>query len=206
MSFLTGTVAEVIYSMPAAGASYNNSTTANTILSGNSSSNPPFQFPAQIWQPSYVPGRALYVLAGGIISCTVSTPTLAVKLGLDTTQGTFGTALATTGTYTIPATAIANGAWSLEVLVNFTQVGTSGNTYSFYSTGTFTYGAANNAATAAAVALMIGSPSSGGPPATPTLQTITPATSQYLELAATWGTASTSNMITCTQFVVMGLN
>ena len=206
MSFLTGTVAEVIYSMPAAGASYNNSTTANTILSGNSASNPPFQFPGQIWQPSYVPGRAMLILAGGIMSVTVSTPTLAVKLGMDTTQATFGTALATTGTYTFPATAIANGAWSMAVLLSFTQVGTSGNTYSFYSTGTFTYGPANNAATAAGVTLMIGAPSSGGPPATPTLQTITPATTTYLELAATWGTASTSNMITCTEFMVMGLN
>lgn len=204
MSFLTGTVSEVIYQMPAAGASYNNSITANTILSGNTASNPPFAIPAQIWQPSYVTGRSIVIMAGGIYS-TTATPTLAFKVGLDATQGTFGTALATTGTFTTSGTQ-ANGAWQAEVWITFTQVGTTGNTYSFFSTGQFTYGPANNTATTAATAIMIGAPSSGGPPATPTLQTVVPATTTYLELAATWGAASTSNMITCTQFLVCGMN
>lgn len=202
MTFLTGTNAEVLYCMPQNGVALANSSAA-AIISGNSATNPPFQLPAfnNLWGSSSYgyAGRALRVVARGI-AATTGAPTLTMKCGLNTTQGSGGTVatvLAGTGAFTTPS-GLANGVWEMEFGVDINQLGQT--TVSVDALGRFILGVGNNAAASAnaATAYMIGSTSS--------ITAINPQTSYWLELSATWGTASASNTITCFQFEVLGLN
>jgi len=204
MSFFTGTVGEVIYNMPGAGTAYNTSTSA-TVISANSASNPPFQMPTPLWQPSYASARLLRIVAGGTYGTTVSTPTLIIGAYLDPTQNstTSQIALAKTGTYTMPATAITNGSWLMDFYVTVNQIGVGAGAYAtlVYTNGLLNfYPNGNNAATVNTGNATIGI---GSPGAT---ISINPMATYFLELWATWGTSSASNTIQCTQFTVFGLN
>ena len=198
MTFLSGTNTELLYVMPAAGSVYNNSS-AQTIISGNTSTNPPYQMPSlyNLWGPSYAVARALRVVARGIFA-TTGTPTLKVVCGLNTTQGTASPAivLAGTGAFTT-ASGVANGMWELEFGIDINSLGTGANS-SLDAMGSFRLGVGNNAATTAATMYMVGS--------TAAITTVNPTTSYWLELAALWGTANASNTLTCFQFEVFGLN
>lgn len=196
MSFLSGTQMEVLYAMPAPGAALANSTT-NTAISGNSSTNPPYQMPNwnTIWgSASYMPGRLLRFCARGTVG-TTGTPTLKVGVYLDTTQNTQGTILAGTGAFTT-ASSLTSAVWELEFDVEITSVGTGSN-MTITSAGVFTIGNSANAATAAGVAYMVGAPA---------VTSFADNVSYFPEVWALWGTASASNTITCTQFMVCGLN
>jgi hypothetical protein len=185
--------------MPAAGAALANSS-AQTIISGNTSTNPPYQLPSlnTLWgSASYgYSGRALRIVARGTFG-TTSAPTLTVVLGLNTAQGTATPAitLAATGAFTAPTT-ITNGNWELEIGIDINSIGIT--TSSLDPIGKFCVGPGNNAATAAASTYMIGSATS--------VTTVNPQTSYWVELAAKWGTANASNTIQCLQFEVLGLN
>lgn len=200
MTNLTGTLNEVLHSMLAPGAALSNSTTS-TVLSGNSTTNPPFQLPAPLWLPGYSQGRALRVTARGTISTAATPGTLLVLAGLDPTQNsaTSRLTLAATGALTPPAS-LSNGEFALEFDWVFSTVGVSGGSYTSasYTGGRFSLGAGANAATTAAVGYMVGGGSSA--------ISADPATPYFLEIWATWGTASASNSIQLTQFIVQGLN
>lgn len=200
MTFLTGTNAEVLYCMPAAGSALANST-ASAIISGNTSTNPPFQMPSlnTLWgSPSYgYSGRALRIVARGTFGTTGS-PTLTMTLGLNTIQGSGGTVaitLAATGAFTAPTT-ITNGNFELEIGIDINSIGIT--TSSLDPIGKFCIGPGNNAATATASTYMIGSATS--------ITSVNPQTSYWVELAAKWGTANASNTIQALQFEVLGLN
>jgi hypothetical protein len=202
MTFQTGTNAEVLYCMPGTGAPLANSS-AQAILSGNTSTNPPYQLPpiqTLFGGPSYAVGRALRVVARGFVA-TTGTPTLKVVCGLNTTQGTVSPAivLAGTGSFTT-ASGIANGLWELEFGIDINSLGDTAATQamSLDALGKFTIGVGNNAATTAAVSYMAGSAAA--------ITTVLPQTSYWIEISALWGTASASNTITCAQFEVLGLN
>jgi|SRR5215469_2189577 len=202
MTFFTGTVGEVIYNMPAAGAALSNSVT-KTVISGNTTSNPPFQMPTPLWQPSYANARLLRVVAGGTYGDTASTPTLTLGCFLDPTQNstTSQITLATTGAAALTATSVTTGNWLLDFYITVTQVGVSGGAFAslVFTNGLLLMGAGNNAATAnAQQTIMVGSPSA--------TISINPMATYFLELWATWGTANASNTITCSQFTVFGLN
>src|SRR5690242_15757013 len=110
MTFFTRTVGEVIYNMPSAGAALTNTVT-KTVISANSGSNPPFQVPAPLWQPSYANARLVKVTAGGTYGDTSATPTLTLQCYLDPTQNstTSQILLAGTGAVTLTATSITTG-------------------------------------------------------------------------------------------------
>lgn len=198
MTFFSGTVTEVIYSMPAAGTALATSTTKTVISSTGSASLPAFQLPTPLWQPSYAVGRGLRINFGGTFG-TTGTPTLQIWLYLDTTQGTAGTILAATGALTAPST-ISNGNWYGQVDLVATTQGLSSNVYTeaVYTNGFLSLGAGNNAATAAAATYMIGSPGA--------TISYNPLSTNYVEVWAQWGTSSASNTIQLTEFMVSGLN
>ena len=199
MTDFTKTVAEVIYSMPASGAALSNSTT-NTVLTGNTSTNPAFELPTPLWQPAYFVGKALHVLAKGTFG-TTGTPTLTIGCYVDPTQNSTASQqiLAATGALTTPS-GVTNGNWELEFTVSMQSIGVTSSAYTatWNTSGTFKLGAGNNAATTAASVYMVGNPQ--------TTIAVNPMAINFLEIWATWGTASASNTITCSQFMVLGLN
>jgi len=197
MTFFSGTVSEVIYSMPAAGAALNTSVAKTCISSTASATLPAFQLPTPLWQPSYAVGRGLRVNFGGTYS-TTATPTLQLWLYLDTTQNTPGTILAATGIFT--TTTVTNGNFYGQVDIVATTQGLSSNVYTeaVYTNGFIATGAGNNAATAAGAVYMVGSPSA--------TISYNPLATNYMEVFAQWGTSSASNTITLTEFMVSGLN
>jgi hypothetical protein len=205
MSFLTATQVETIYAMPSPGSALASSTT-KTLISANSTTNPAFMLPAltSIWEPSYMVGRAFRVEARGVFS-TTGTPTLQFSCQLDPTQNSSTSALtlAGTGALTAPGT-ITSGNWEMEFDFNISALGMSGGYYvaTIQSHGLLSVGAGNNAATGASAVYTVGAAnlSMGGAAA------LNPATPAFLEMWATWGTASASNSIQCTQLFVFGLN
>lgn len=202
MTFFSGTVGEVIYNMPTAGAALNTSVT-KTVISANTASNPPFQVPAPLWQPSYANARLVRVVAGGTYGDTASTPTLQLGCYLDPTQNstTSQILLAGTGAVTLTATSVTTGNWLMDFYMTVSSMGVGAGAFqqNIYTNGYLLMGAGNNAATAnVQQTVMVGSSGS-------TVQ-VNPMATYFMELWATWGTSNASNTITCTQFTVFGLN
>jgi hypothetical protein len=204
MTFFSGTVAEVIYNMPAPGATKSSFTTA-AVISGNTATNPPFQIPTPLWQPSYGAARLFKVVARGTWSQT-ATPTFNFEVSIDATQGSAGTSLGKTGSIVTPG-ATANGTFSLDLDVTVSTVGFSSTSiYTCFSSGTLFLGAANDAATVNGLTYGIGSLQAGTTPPTPSSYTFNPYAVQYLELFAGTSASATANSVTCTQFTVYGCN
>jgi hypothetical protein len=179
--------------MPAPGAAYANSVT-RTLLStaSTATSSEPCRIPFSFWDPAKAGGQAFRVTARGYFS-TTGTPTLTLAAALDTTQGTFGTALAATGAFTTPSGA-SGAEFHLCFECSTLGLGTSG---SLSVGGTAAVGAAANAATTAAAVYMVGT--SAGVAVNTTVD-------NYLEIWGTWGAASASNTLTLTQFFLEALN
>jgi hypothetical protein len=200
VSFVTGTQAETLYSMPANGAPYNTSVT-RTLLSANSTTNPPYQFQntlRNLWGGTNPISKALRIVARGSWGDTTTAPTLIIACAADPTQGTFGTALASTGALTVPGTSVTNGEWELEFDLVVQSTGVGATSMGVQTGGIFAIGTGNNAATVAAASYMVGSST--------TAIGLNPDTQYWLEIWGTWGTSNASNTTTLTQFIVMGLN
>ena len=198
MTFLYGTQAELIYSMPANGAAL--TTTASAVLTGNTGTNPPFQLPAlqSLWSPGNLVGKALKFVARGNFGSGATPGALTIGLGFNTTQGTHPTTvvLAGTGAFaSVPASVTTpNGGWELEADLTITVAGVAALTVN--TGGQFNMGAANNAATAANVGCNLGATG---------ITSLNPTTGYWAEVYATWAAASTDSII-CTQFLIYGLN
>lgn len=207
MSSITLTNYEQLFCMDTPGSALTNST-VKTLLTGNTSSNPAYQLPAliSIWPAiNNLVSKNLRAVARGTISTAASAPgTLTLGFQLDPTQNSSTSALtlAATGALT-PAVSLASAKWELEFDITISAFGVTSAAYSatLQTGGQLTFGPGNNAATAAAVTYMVGADNiamSGS--------ALNPATPAWLELWGTWGTASASNIITCTQFLVYGQN
>lgn len=125
-----------------------------------------------------VAGKTLKVSAWGILSDT-GTPTLRIQLKLGSTT------VADTGAITLGGT-ISNNVWKCEVLLTCRTVGGSGTVF---TQGLFHYDESTHAGTSLGMANT----------ATSTIDTTA---TQAISLTADWGTASSSNTITCTNLVV----
>jgi hypothetical protein len=193
VSFLTGTQVEVLYAMPANCTAV--TAAAQTQLNGTpAASNPPYQLPAYFFPNTYGVGRALHIVAGGMFTIGTSAVTDIFQLAFDSSINTFGTAVAKTGAFTT-TTSVTNGAFFLDLFITAQSVGTTTN---LNSTGTLNWGAANNAATAANVSYMVGSPNAS--------VAINNATPYWIDLWNTWSATTGSPTITLTQFIILGLN
>ena len=196
MSFITGSQAEVLHSMPAVGATL--ASTTASVVTGNSASNPPYSMPAlaSIWPVYSLPGKHLIFRASGTYDATAVTNTLALRF--DPTQGTAGTLIAGTGAATWIST--TTGSWQMEIWLTCTAAGQ--NTSNWMTSGTLTIGASNNAATATGSSFMVGGAQAAGVPTA--LALATTASIGYIELWSTWGTAPTA--FVCSQFLIFGMN
>jgi hypothetical protein len=188
---------ELLYSMPAIGPTIT-TTTAHTMMTGNSATNPPFLLPAlsSIWSPSSLVGKGLMILASGGYDIASSTPTT-MLLSMDTTSTTPGVTVGATGSAAWAAS--TTGAWEIQVWLTCVSTGTVST---WYSGGQLTCGP-GNAETAAATALtyMFSNAITAGIP-----QPVTLTTNQayFPEIYTTWATAPTAQV--CSQFMIFGLD
>jgi hypothetical protein len=143
------------------------------------------QYMSQTYGQMYV-GQRWRFTAYGIVS-TTSTPTL--NLGIYY-GGIAGTALCTAGTVTMTASA-SSWWWRIQVEM---QVRTLGSTGTVWCQGWF-----DNPTSATAVTRLQMS-------ATAQTVTINTTTNSALTCGATWGTASSSNTITCEDLIIEQLN
>lgn len=196
MSFLTGTQAELVFSGWAAGTPLTNTLT-QTVISPRGNTTPLPFLPAGFFNASYGTNKALRFVARGVIStAAASQGTLTMGLyvaGSDT--GSVGTSTgAVTGAFT-PSASLANAIWEFETTLVCTGPGSTPN---FVSMGQLSIlPTAGNAATVGAGI---------GGTATTSNAGLSTESAWYLQLAATWGTASASNSITHYQTEVWGLN
>lgn len=171
-----------LISAQADGTALTNSTAATSILVGQAKWNMPAGFFKRA-------GDGLLIKAAGRISTLATTPgtlTLDLRIG--------SVVVANGGTMVLSTTAKTNVSWSLEWLLTARTVG-SGTSATLMHQGTFLSEAAG-ATTIAGEAKDIMLPQSA-----PAVGTGFDSTSSaYLDLFATWQTASTSNSIQCHQF------
>lgn len=161
---------------------------AGTALSNSTSPtdiSPAPQYMSQTYGPTYV-GQRWRFTGYGIVSNT-STPTL--NLGIYY-GGASGTALCTTGAVTTTGS-LSSYWWRIQVETEIRSIGSSGTAW---SQGWF-----DNPTTATAVTRLQMS-------ATSQTVTVNTTTNSALTVGATWGTASSSNTITCEGFIVEQMN
>lgn len=175
---------------------------AVTVLSQvNTGTSTAFAFPmASFFQQSSTGngvGRSFFVKAGGFFTTSSTAMTQTIALGLDTTAGTLGVTLGATGAFT-PIASITSGIWELEWMGTCTASGQSGTIQGF---GNLMWGPGNNASTGAnQQTFMIGAPQSPL-----TINTVNPATT-YLEMFSHWSLTTGAPTITCSNYLVFGLN
>ena len=197
--------AELLYSMPAAGAAASAPGTASAILTGNSASLPAFKLPAlrALWGMDHLPGKSLRIVMRGIFGTPASAPgTWLVGVGLNTTQATKPTAtvLAATGAFTPASPNLSLGStagmFEMEFDVVVQAVGTNAGATpaaSVFTSGAFSFGPGNNAATGQSLDLMVGSGAQ---------VTMDPTVEYWVEGYATFSTGPASTSITAQQFLV----
>lgn len=204
MTAITNTQFEKLFGMPAPGVPLTNST-VKTLISGNSSTNAAYQLPAftSLWPNiNTIVGKALRAVMRGLITTTSAPGTLTLAAQLDPTQNSSTSALtlAATGALT-PPVSLTNGQWELEFDINIAAFGVTSSAYSatLETGGSLSFGAGNNAATAADVSYQVGAAgiSMSG-------SSVNPGLASWIELWATWGTALAGNSIQCTQMFIYG--
>jgi hypothetical protein len=196
MASTDGSFSGTLYSMPAVGAT--KTTTTQSLVSGNAAGNPAFQMPelGALWPVSQMAGKVLQILAGGTYDAGAVTNTMV--LAYDSTQGSIGTTIASTGAATVVST--ATGEWQMELTMTCTGAASATNS-NWMTTGTISYGVGNNAAASAASVFMLGGANSAG---VPTALSLPNYANNYWELWSTFGTAPTA--FVCSQFMVLALN
>lgn len=193
MSFVTGTQAELLYTLNA--AITKNTYTTEAAFSGVAGTNTICSLPAG-WLLNENPnpvGRSLYLLAMGT-TATTSAATLAVALGMDPTAGTKNQGIAVAGA--LAPTAAVTCPWRLEAWYTCTAFATS--TATFQVNG----------------AWRVESVASGGVPTTTAQSSgfsgthagIDPRVTNYIELFGTWSVSASGNTTTLQQMLLWGLN
>lgn len=193
MSFLSGTQAELLYSM-AVPVTKNTFTTQALIGPVGATAAVP-KIPAGYFSENPNPlGRSLYLQAFGSIG-TTGTPTFAVALGLDTVLGTIVNSTAVYATTTQTATVI--GQWNMQAWYTCTAFSeATGMTLQLNGTWSQTTVASGGVANAGALSGQFGAAITG----------LTPSVTYYPELFGTWGTSNVLNTTTIQQMTFWGLN
>lgn len=191
MSNLTNTYTEVINGIPIAGTALSDVTTATIISTAGQAGILPIGF----FNYQCI-NKMIQCNGWGVVSTASSSPgTLTFTTSADPTVGsiTGALALAPSGSIT-PATSLSNANWVFNTWSTVQSL--SGGSAQIVSWGELTIGATS---TTAAVAYTFGS-------STAVSLTSALSTEYAIELKAAWGTASTSNSITCEQWIVQGMN
>lgn len=198
MSWTTGTQTEALAVSNANGSAYDNLTTVAVISPAEGAA----YCPANFWLPTYGASKGLLVKAHGVLG-TTSTPNLTLAVVANTTQGT-GPANLTSGTSGVLATtgavaqasSVTNVPWDLEVLISCVTTGSSGT---FLADGIVRVYTASTTIQSMRISSSTANPN--------TAATLSTQSAYYIELAALWGTASSSNTIQVyAPHTVIGLN
>jgi hypothetical protein len=191
MSFLTATQPELIFKQFVAGSALTNTTTA-TIISPRGNTTPLPYIPPGFFSAAYGANRALRIVARGIVSTAASTPgTLTIASYFATTDtATPGTSVAASGGFT-PATSLSSAIWEFDATITCSAPGPTPN---LYAMGRLEV----NPTAAAGAAYGVGSTSA--------VTALSTEAAYYLQIQATWGSASASNTITMYDTEVWGLN
>jgi hypothetical protein len=206
MSYLTGTQAELLYSMPASGTAV--TAAAATVMSGSTAANPAYLLDGGFFnkREGTGPGKALLLKGGGFWSTPTAARTTIFTAALDTTAGTLSAiVLGKTGIITSFVTT-ATAAFDFELQITLTAQGVGATAGTLNTVGWVEYGIANNAATGTmgtygtnnASRFMIGAPQ--------TAVTFNTLTGYYVEVFNTWDAVTNAPSITLTNFSVYGLN
>lgn len=193
MSFITGTQAELLYSLPAAVTK--NTYTTEAPFGPLAASAPIPKIPAGYFGP--VPngvGRSLWLHGEGIIANTAAA-TFAINLGLDTTAGTKANAVAVMAA-TAPVAAVT-APFHFDAWITAQAVGETGG-MTLQVNGRWEMEAVASGGAGSASRLGTGFRAS----VTGLLVT----TTYYLELFGTWSASSASNTTTLDQLLLFGLN
>jgi hypothetical protein len=195
MSFIYGTNAELLYSMPAIGGTLATNA-SKQIVSATTATNPPFFLPPlyNIWSPSQMPGKALHFEAAGGYDFTAANVTM--QLYFDTAFSSATTVIAQTGAAAWAASTV--GMWSLDCDLTCVSSGQSVSTW--YVSGAIVVGPSNSP-TAIGSAFTFGNAVTAG---IPQAVTLIPGTSYCPEIYVTVSAGITA--FVCTQFQVWALN
>jgi hypothetical protein len=199
MSFYTGTQAELLYCMPATGASVTStvSTASTAVLTpAAAAATQPFQLPSYFFPNTGGIGKSVMIQGGGVLLNGPATQTARFALYLDTAINVQGTLLCATGAFSPFGTTVSQtGAFFFHVLITATSIGT---TCTLNTVGKMDIGQAGNTATNTTTATMLMNSS--------TQPTINNATAYYIEMFANFGATTTTQAVTLTNFYVWGLN
>jgi hypothetical protein len=193
MSFITGTQAELLYTLTT--AITKNTYTTEAAFSGVLGTNTVCTLPAG-WLLNDSPnpvGRSLYMLAMGT-TATTTAATIAVRLGMDPAAGTINQAVGVSGA--LAPTAAVTCPFRLEAWYTCTAFLTS--TATFQVNGSW----------------RVESVASGGVPTTAAQSSaftgthtgIDPRVANYIELFGTWSASAAGNTTTIQQMFLWGLN
>ncbi len=192
MSFITGTQAELLYSLPASVTK--NTYTTEAAFSGVAGTNTLCSLDPGYFRADPNPvGRSLYLKAMGTIANTAAA-TFAVNLGLDTTAGTKANSVTVNAAYT-PTSAVT-APWTLDAWYTCTAFATS--TFSLQVNGTMRYESVAAGGAPTTTAQSVGFQAS--------ITGMDPRVQFYLELFGTWSASSASNTTTLQQMLLFGLN
>jgi hypothetical protein len=193
VSFITGTQAELLYSLPAAVTK--NTYTTQACMSALAATAPVAKIAGGFFSENPNPlGRALYLKAFGTIA-TTSAATFSPAIALDSTAGT---ALNPITIYsTVAPTAAVTAQWDVEAWITCQAFGeTAGMTLQV-----------NGKWTQASVATGGALNSTGwGASFAGSLTGLTPATTYFVELFGTWSASAAGNTTTLQQMFLFGLN
>lgn len=193
MSFVTGTQAELLYSLTSAITknTYTTQAAFTGVLGTNTVCSVP---PGWLLNDSPNPvGRSLYLKVMGT-TATTSAATLAVALGLDPTAGTINQSVTVAGA--LAPTASVTCPWMLEAWYTCTAFLTSTATYQVNGTWRVESVASGGVPTTTAQVVGFTGTHSG----------IDPRVANYVELFGTWSASAAGNTTTVQQMFLWGLN
>lgn len=197
MSFVTGTQAELLYSMPVTGASVTGtvSTASTNILSpASGATTAPYLLPAYFFPDTYGIGKSILIQGGGVLLNGPATTTVRFSFWLNTSVNVQGTLLAATGLISPFGTTVSQtGTFTFEILCTCTAVGTAGT---LNTIGLLHMGQSGNTATVTtALDVLMGSP---------TQPVFNNGSAYYIEAYCNFGATTTTQAATLTNMLVWG--
>lgn len=201
---VSGTVTELIYSNPTVGTAKNTFTTEFQI-NDTAGMGPIASLPAYFFYPGSSRGKALRVVARGILS-TTGTPTWRWTFRLNPVvtpaNPPTGPIIADqTGAMTMVASAVSNKLWEAEFDVQMATEGAAGNNSTLRGLGFINFPGAQVAVANLDIFTLFGGSASPG-----TVATFDHSLLNTLTVGSTCGTSSSSNSIQLLQLLMFGLN
>lgn len=197
MSFLTGTVTELLYASTTVGATKNTFTT-EAQLNPTASMGVQAHLPPDFWLPNNNQiGRGIRVVARGLLGTTTSAPNYTFNLrGGAAGNITTNPLLAGTGAVTMAAS-LTNVAWEWSCDLMLAAIGAAGANSTLQGQGMLFVGGVSGAPYP-----VVG----GGTVPTTTVTNVDTSITNYLNFNVACNTSNAANTVTLNQLLVFGLN